>query len=157
MGRWVEKIMVCYRVSQEKIRKDQQFIFSFVGLLVFDFDVVQQFNFRYTDLPSCENVTQLSSYDTTEASAVDFVPPQTLEKLNMSYLNFLCLLGTKPSLYKTFQTSEFLSTNQNLGLHFKCHSFLFHIYSFHFFLYVCIIHLKIRFLLVYDILNLTEY
>lgn len=49
MGRWVEKIMVCYRVSQEKIIKDQQFIFSFVGLLVFDFDVVQQFNFRYTD------------------------------------------------------------------------------------------------------------
>lgn len=49
MGRWVEKIMICYRVSQGKIRKDQQFIFSFVGLLVFDFDVVQQFNFRYTD------------------------------------------------------------------------------------------------------------
>lgn len=62
MARWVEKIMVCYRVSQEKIRKEQQFIFIFVGLLVFDFDVVQQFNFRYTDLPSCENVTQLSSH-----------------------------------------------------------------------------------------------
>ena len=95
---------------------------------------------------------------TIEASAVDFVPPQTLQKLNMSYLNFLCLLGTKPSLYKTFQTSEFLSTNQNFGLHLK---YVILSYStsnsFHFFLYACIIHIKIRFILDYDILNLTEY
>lgn len=95
---------------------------------------------------------------TIEASAVDFIPPQTLQKLDMSYLNFLCLLGTKPSLHKTFQTSEFLSTNQNLGLHFKYvilsystsipHFIFFYVHAY-------IIPFKIRFILVYDILNLT--
>lgn len=151
--------MVCYRVSQEKNKKGSTIYFHLCRITFFVTWI--QLSNLISGVQTCRHVKLLLSFHhmyTTGASAVDLIPPQTLEKLNMSYLNFLCLLGTKPNLYKTFQTSEFLSINQTFGLHVKYVILPYSTSIPHFlFLYACIIPFRLRFILVCGILNLTEY